>query len=49
MKIASEMNLTVHPTATNEKVWAGVTDNYIVTEDGVSPCLHKTPKEIIVV
>jgi Xaa-Pro aminopeptidase len=49
MKIASEMNLTVHPTATNEKVWAGVTDNYIVVEDGVSPCLHKTPKEIIVV
>jgi len=49
MKIASEMNLTVHPTATNEKVWAGVTDNYIVTEDGVSPCLHRTPKEIIAV
>ena len=49
MKIRAGMNLTVHPTASNERVWAGVTDNYLVTEDGVSPCLHTTPKEIIVV
>jgi len=49
MKIRAGMNLTVHPTASNERVWAGVTDNYLVTEDGVSPCLHATPKEIIVV
>jgi hypothetical protein len=49
MKIKAGMNLTVHPTATNEQAWAGATDNYLVTENGVSPCLHKTPKEIIVV
>lgn len=49
MKIKSGMNITVHPTATNKTVWAGVTDNYIITEVGVGPCLHKTPKEIIVV
>jgi Xaa-Pro aminopeptidase len=49
MKIKAGMNLVVHPTATNEKAWAGATDNYLVTENGVSPCLHKTPKEIIVV
>jgi hypothetical protein len=49
MKIERGMNIAVHPTAANMTVWAGVTDNYIVTESGVSPCLHKTPKEIIVV
>ena len=48
MKIKAGMNLTVHPTATNERAWAGATDNYLVTEKGVSDCLHKTPKEIIV-
>ena len=49
MKIQAGMNLTIHPTASNERVWVGVTDNYLVTETGVSDCLHKTPKEIIVV
>jgi len=49
MKIRAGMHFTVHPTASNERVWAGVTDNYLVTEDGTSPCLHETPKEIIVV
>lgn len=46
MKIQAGMNLTIHPTATNKTVWAGVTDNYIVTEAGTGQCLHKTPKEI---
>jgi len=49
IKIQAGMHFTVHPTASNERVWAGVTDNYLITEDGTSPCLHKTPKEIIVV
>jgi Xaa-Pro aminopeptidase len=49
MKITSGMNLTVHPGAVNANVWASVTDNYVVTANGVTPCLHKTPKEIIVV
>ena len=49
METQSVMNITVHPTATNKTVWTGVTDNYIVTEVGLGPCLHKTPKEIIVV
>ena len=49
MKIQAGMNLTVHPTAVNDRVWVGVTDNYLVTETGVSECLHKTPKKIIVV
>ncbi|PKN30579.1 MAG: peptidase M24 [Deltaproteobacteria bacterium HGW-Deltaproteobacteria-21] len=49
MKIMEGMNLTVHPNAISKTVWAGVTDNYIVTKDGVGECIHKTPKEIIVI
>ena len=49
MKIQAGMNITVHPAATHSTVWATVCDNYMVTETGVSPCLHQTPKEIIVV
>ena len=49
MQITAGMNLTVHPTAVNETAWAGATDNYFVSETGVGPCLHTTPKEIIVV
>jgi Xaa-Pro aminopeptidase len=49
MQIKAGMNLTVHPSAANKNVWASICDNYLVTETGVGPCLHKTPKEIIVV
>jgi Xaa-Pro aminopeptidase len=49
MKIKARMNISVHPAATNKMVWATVCDNYLITEAGVSACLHKTPKEIIVV
>jgi Xaa-Pro aminopeptidase len=49
MTIQEGMNITIHPAATTATVWITVCDNYIVTEKGVSPCLHKTPKEIILV
>jgi Xaa-Pro aminopeptidase len=49
MIIQEGMNITIHPAATNATVWATVCDNYIVTEKGVSECLHKIPKEIIVI
>ncbi len=49
MKIQAGMNLTVHPWAINDKAWSVVTDNYIVTETGMSECLHKTQKEVIVI
>jgi Xaa-Pro aminopeptidase len=49
MKIEAGMNLTIHPWAINEKAWSVVTDNYLVTEAGVSECLHKTQKEVIVI
>ena len=49
MEIKAGMNITVHPCAITETLWATVCDNYLVTETGISPCLHRTPKEIIVV
>ncbi len=49
MKIQAGMNLTVHPWAINASAWSVVTDNYLVTETGVSECLHKTQKEVIVI
>ena len=49
MKIQEGMNITIHPGAANTTVWITVCDNYLVTEKGVGPCLHKTPKEIIMV
>lgn len=48
MPIQAGMNINVHPAAANPRVWATVCDNYLVTEEGVGPCLHATPKEIIV-
>jgi Xaa-Pro aminopeptidase len=49
MKIQASMNIAVHPFVKSKTLWATVCDNYLITETGVSPCLHKTPKEIIVV
>jgi Xaa-Pro aminopeptidase len=49
MKITAGMNLTVHPSAASKSVWGSLTDNYLITKEGAGPCLHKTPKEIIVV
>jgi len=49
MEIRAGMNITVHPFATNEKVWGHICDNYLIKEAGAGACLHKTPKEIIVV
>lgn len=46
MKIEADMSIVVHPTASTDTVWIGVVDNYLVTESGVSPCLHRTPKKI---
>jgi Xaa-Pro aminopeptidase len=49
MPIKAGMNITVHPAAITDTTWATVCDNYIVGPDGPGECLHKTPKEIIVV
>lgn len=49
MKIQAGMNITVHPVAANNTVWAGVCDNYIIGPEGLGECIHKTPKNLIVV
>ncbi|MFC1869200.1 M24 family metallopeptidase [Thermodesulfobacteriota bacterium] len=49
MEILPNMNITVHPFASNKKIWVTICDNYLVTETGDCECLHKTPKEIIVI
>ncbi len=49
MRLKARMNITVHPTVGSDRVWVWVCDNYLVTESGVSPCLHKTPQEIFTV
>lgn len=49
MTLKERMNITVHPAVMTSKVWATVCDNYIIGPDGPEECLHKTPKEIIVI
>jgi len=46
MKIQANMNITIHPIAATKTAFAWVCDNYLVTEDGHSECLHTTPKKI---
>ncbi len=47
MKLKAGMNIVVHPTIASDRVWVSVCDNYLITDNGVSPCLHKTPQEIV--
>jgi Xaa-Pro aminopeptidase len=49
MKLKKNMNITVHPTVGTNRVFCWVCDNYLITETGPSPCLHKTPQEIFCV
>ncbi len=46
MKLKPRMNITVHPIIGSDRVWVWVCDNYLITDSGVSPCLHKTLQEI---
>jgi Xaa-Pro aminopeptidase len=46
MKLQPRMNITVHPIIGSDKVWVWVCDNYLITETGVSDCLHKSPQQI---
>jgi Xaa-Pro aminopeptidase len=49
MTIKEGMNITVHPTTATDTVWGHICDNYLIGADGPGECLHKTPKEIIVI
>lgn len=46
MKIRKDMNISIHPAAAGPRAFAMITDNYLVTETGVSECIHRFPKEI---
>jgi Xaa-Pro aminopeptidase len=46
MKIKADMNVSVHPAAAGDRAFAMITDNYMVGETGVGPCLHETPKKV---
>jgi len=46
MKLAANMNITIHPTITDGKIWVSVWDNWLITRTGASERLHKTPQQI---
>jgi len=49
MALRAGMNIAAHPAAATDTLWCAVCDNYIIGPDGPGECLHRTPKEIIVV
>ena len=49
MKVKAGMNIAPHPVILTKEAITIVCDNYIVTETGVSECLHKIAKEIVVI
>jgi Xaa-Pro aminopeptidase len=46
MNLEKGMNMSVHPSYATSSMYAHICDNYLVEENGVSECLHKTPKKI---
>ncbi len=47
MSIARDMAIVCHPGVLNERLFVHNTDLYLIEENGVSACLHATPKQII--
>lgn len=46
MPLAEDMCLAIHPGYDDGRVFAVICDNYLVSADGVSDCLHRTDKKI---
>ena len=46
MNLEKGMNMSVHPAYATSSMFAHICDNYVVEENGVSECLHQTPKKI---
>ena len=46
MKLTANMNVTVHPIVASKTAFTWICDNYLITDEGISVCLHKTPKKI---
>ena len=48
-KLKAGMNITVHPRVGGKTTFDSTCENWIVGEEGPGECLHKTPREIIVI
>ncbi len=46
MNLEKGMNMSVHPSYATSSMYAHICDNYLIEENGVSECLHRTPKQI---
>jgi Xaa-Pro aminopeptidase len=46
MRLRANMHLAVHPGFNSDSLWVSICDNYLITDTGVSPCLHRTAQEI---
>ena len=46
MMIEANMNFAVHPGYETPSMWMTICDNYMVEDDGVGECLHKTEKKV---
>jgi Xaa-Pro aminopeptidase len=46
MNLEKGMNMSVHPAYRTNSMFAHICDNYLINENGVSECLHQTPKQI---
>ena len=46
MLVENDMNIGIHPSISNERVFATISDNFLTRADGSLERLHKTPQEI---
>jgi len=46
MKIAANMNIGIHPSISNERMFMTVCDNFLIGPDGSAERLHRTPQKI---
>ena len=46
MSLTENMNIVVHPSFADDSVFAVICDNYLITADGVSECMHETPQTV---
>jgi Xaa-Pro aminopeptidase len=47
MKLAANMNIGIHPSWANARMFMTVCDNFLIGADGTAERLHKTPQEIV--
>jgi Xaa-Pro aminopeptidase len=46
MRIAAGMNIGIHPSVSNERMFVTVCDNFLTGSDGSVERLHRTPQKI---